>query len=258
MMLAGKTVLVTGASSGIGRAVVSLATKEGAKAVVATGRNKDALMQLREETGCHVVVGDLTGEGECARIVKESVELMGGLSTLVNCAGVLKGGNIDTVGLDNFMYNFNNNTKTVFEMIHNSIPHLKEAGEGSSITTVSSVNGLQSFGGCSSYCASKAAVDMLTKCAAIDLAPYKIRVNSVCPGVVVTELQKRGGLTEEGYAAFQERSKTVTHPLAIPRGELAQPEDVANLIVFLASDRAKWITGDNVKIDGGRSAAGLR
>ena len=99
---------------------------------------------------------------------------------------------------------------------------------------------------------------MLTKCAAVDPAPHKVRVNSVNPGVVVTELQKRGGLTDEAYAAFLERSRTVTHPLATGRQELAQPEDVAELIAFLASDKARWITGDNVKIDGGRATMGAR
>jgi hypothetical protein len=92
------------------------------------------------------------------------------------------------------------------------IPSMKEAGAGS-IVNVSSVNGMQSFAGTAAYCASKAAVDMLTQCAAVDLAEFQIRVNSVNPGVVVTELQKRGGLDEEKYAAFLERSRTVTHPV---------------------------------------------
>lgn len=78
------------------------------------------------------------------------------------------------------------------------------------------------------------------------------------PGVVVTELQKRAGMNDEVYKAFLERSQTVTHPLAIARQELPQPGDVAELIVFLASDKAKWITGDNVKIDGGRTTLGAR
>jgi len=99
---------------------------------------------------------------------------------------------------------------------------------------------------------------MLTKCAALDLAPYKIRVNSVNPGVVVTELQRRSGLDDDAYGKFLERSMNVTHPLATPRQELPQPKDVAELICFLASDKSKWITGDNIKIDGGRACLGAR
>ena len=100
----------------------------------------------------------------------------------------------------------------VFLYMSECIPSMKEAGAGS-IVNVSSVNGMQSFAGTAAYCASKAAVDMLTQCAAVDLAEFQIRVNSVNPGVVVTELQKRGGLDEEKYAAFLERSRTVTHPV---------------------------------------------
>jgi NAD(P)-dependent dehydrogenase (short-subunit alcohol dehydrogenase family) len=260
-LLLDKKVIITGASSGIGKAAVQEAVNEGAQ-VVAIGRNEEKLKELQELTKCHYIVGDLTKPEECKRMVDEAAVLMGGISTLVNCAGVLKGGALgsDAANLDNFQFNFTNNTQSVWSMMEHAIPHLKKNidEDGASIVNISSVNGLQSFGGVAAYCAAKAAVDMLSRCAAIDLAPFKIRVNSICPGVVATELQKRGGLTDDAYTAFVERSKTVTHPLAIPRGEIAQPQDVANLIVFLASDKAKWITGDNIKIDGGRSAMGAR
>lgn len=105
---------------------------------------------------------------------------LSGLTTLVNCAGVLKGGAMGAIDLDNFLFNFNTNTKAVFELMEHSIPHLKLAGHPANpaIVNVSSVNGKQSFGGCASYCTSKAAVDMLTRCAAVDLAEV-----SVSPGV---------------------------------------------------------------------------
>eukprot|EP00461_Guttulinopsis_vulgaris_P007712 UN07762 len=123
---------------------------------------------------------------------------MGGLTGLVNAAGVLKGGAFGTANLDNFMFNFQNNTQSVWSMMEHSIPYLKQytssttEGDdnkaGATIINISSVNGLQSFAACAGYCASKAAVDMLTRCAAVDLAPFNIRVNSICPGVVQTEL----------------------------------------------------------------------
>merc|ERR1719499_592130 len=95
-----------------------------------------------------------------------------------------------------------------------AVPHMKEAGRATnpSIINVSSVNGKQSFGGCASYCASKAAVDQLSRCAAVDLAPNGIRVNCVNPGVVLTELQKRGGVSDQKYSEFLTRSKQ-THPI---------------------------------------------
>jgi NAD(P)-dependent dehydrogenase (short-subunit alcohol dehydrogenase family) len=97
------------------------------------------------------------------------------------------------------------------------------------------------------YCVSKAGVDQLTRCAALELAPKGIRVNAVDPGVVVSNLHRRSGMEEERYAAFLKHS-TTTHPL----GRVGTPEDIANLIVFLASDKAGWITGASHPIDGGR------
>lgn len=151
---------------------------------VATGRNEQALEELKAE-GCKIVVADLTQNGECERVVKEAIKQMGGVTTLVHCAGVLKGASFGTpdCNLKNFQHNFLGNTQPTFEMMEHAIPYLKDVGAsgGASILNVSSVNGLQSFAGLGAYCASKAAVDMLTRCAAVDLAPFGIRVNAVNP-----------------------------------------------------------------------------
>ena len=179
-----------------------------------------------------------------------------------SCAGVLRPGAIGADGTDigNFDFNFAVNTRVVFEMMTHAAPHLKKAGgaAGASIVNVSSVNGLQSFGGVATYCAAKAATDMLARCAAVDLAPFGVRVNNVNPGLVLTELQKRGGLNAEQYAALVARSMEVTHPLAASIGRVAAAEEVGGLIAFLASDAAGFITGDCVKIDGGRACVGAR
>ena len=146
------------------------------------------------------------------------------------------------------------NSRAVFSMMGECIPYLKKSDRGASIVNVSSVNGMQSFAGTMAYCASKSAVDMMTKCAAVDLAPHKIRVNSVNPGVVVTSLQKTGGLDDEAYEAFLERSRTVTHPL----GRVAEADEIAEAILFLASEQSGFITGANLPIDGGRICLGAR
>jgi NAD(P)-dependent dehydrogenase (short-subunit alcohol dehydrogenase family) len=145
-VLEGKKVLITGASSGIGRATAVMLVKEGA-VVCATGRNEALMKELQEECGCHIVVSDLITPGSCERIVTEAVTLMGGLTSLVNCAGVLRVGAIDNTSLETFNANFSTNTTAVFEMMQHAIPHLKKCEDGASITNVSSVNGMQSFGG---------------------------------------------------------------------------------------------------------------
>ena len=262
-MLAGRWALVTGATSGIGEATARLFVKEGAK-VVTTGRNVEKLASLSKDIGCDWVSGDVSQDGECRRIVDEAVAKAGGrMDTLVNCAGILKGGTFgtDACNVDNLMANFNTNTKGPFELMSYCVPAMKKAREEGgkpSIVTVSSVNGVMSFGGVASYCVSKAAAEMLTKCAALDLAEHGIRVNGVNPGLVITELQKRGGLTDEQYAALVSRSIEVTHPLAKAEQRVATAEEVADLIAFLASDRSLFITGESVRIDGGRGVFGAR
>ena len=116
------------------------------------------------------------------------------------------------------------------------------------VVNVSSVTGLRAFPGVLAYCVSKAGVDQLTRCAALELAAKGVRVNAVNPGVVRTEVHRRAGMSEESYAAFLEHS-TETHPL----GRVGTAEEIAELILFLASDRAAWITGATHSIDGGRA-----
>ena len=162
--------------------------------------------------------------------------------------------------LANFKFNFQGNVQNAFEMMEHAIPHLKAAGveAGPCIVNVSSVNGLQSFGGVATYCAAKAALDMLCRCAAVDLAPFGIRCNNVNPGLVLTELQKRGGLNDEQYEALVKRSIDVTHPLYQSMGRCATPDEVARLVAFLVSSDAACITGDSIRIDGGRACVGAR
>ncbi len=145
--LAGKKILITGASSGIGRATARIFAKEGAS-VCATGRNEDALRSLSAETGCHYVVADISQDDVCAGVVKTAVEKLGGLTTLVNCAGILIGGAVDATSMDVYRKTFDTNTKAVFEMISVATPHLKENDDGASIVNISSVNGQQSFANC--------------------------------------------------------------------------------------------------------------
>eukprot|EP01043_Picozoa_sp_COSAG02_P052442 COSAG02_NODE_5650_length_4150_cov_1.949148_4_plen_229_part_00 len=202
--------------------------------VCATGRNEAALQALASEVGCEYIAADLTESGAAERVVTEAVAKLGGLTSLVNCAGVLQGGAFGAdpaaggASLENFDYNFTANTRAPFEMMVHATPHLIKAGveSGPSIIAISSVNGKQSFAGLGAYCGSKAAIDHIARCAAVDLAPHGIRVNNVNPGVTITPLQKRGGMSDEAYDAFIERSTTVTHPLGAATGSLSTPGTV--------------------------------
>ena len=260
--LAGKVALITGASSGIGRAAARLFAREGAK-VCATGRNGAALdalvAEIIEAGGTALAIpADVTDDAAVAACVETAVSSFGGLNILVNNAGVLQGGAVGEADMDNFDFNMAVNARAPFCFLRNAVPHLKAAGGDSAVVNVSSVNGLQSFGGTAAYCMSKAAVDMLTRCASVDLAPFGIRVNSVNPGVVATNLQKTGGMSEEAYAGFVQRSIEVTHPLAASLGRVCQPEEVGECVLFLASPQASFVTGTTLTVDGGRGNLGAR
>ena len=151
---------------------------------------------------------------------------------------------------DEFRRLIETNLFAPYALTRHATPHLvasAASGRDASILNISSVASLRPYPNLLGYCTSKAALDMLTQSAAIELAPKKVRVNAINPGVVVTNLHRRSGMSEENYAAFLERSKE-THPL----GRAGSPEEIAELIVFLASDRAGWITGETISIDGGR------
>lgn len=244
-----KKVIVTGASSGIGRATAERFLDNGAS-VSLVGRREGTLRDFtsRSSNGekAFIIAADLSDERQSELCIAQAVETMGGLDVLVNAAGILKAGRIEDTSLALWDEMMNINLRSVFHLMKLAVPHLERSG--GNIINVSSVTGPRSFPGVLAYCVSKAAVDQLTRCAALELAPKGIRVNEVCPGVVVTELHRSGGMNEEAYAAFLEHSKT-THPL----GRVGKPHEVADLIFFLASDQARWITGATVSIDGGRA-----
>lgn len=243
----GKRVIVTGASSGIGRAAAERFLSEGAS-VAMVGRRSNALDEVATSDNKRgfPVIADLSKEDQTERCIAEAVEVMGGLDVLVNAAGILKGGRIEDTTIELWDEMMNINLRSIFHLMKLAVPHL-ESTKGN-IVNVSSVTGPRSFPGVLAYCVSKAALDQLTRCAALELAAKGIRVNAVNPGVVVSGLHRSGGMNEEAYAAFLEHSKT-THPL----GRVGKPEEIADLIYFLASDRGSWITGATVSIDGGRA-----
>lgn len=244
-----KVAIVTGATSGIGRATALALARSGA-AIVNVGRQAAALDEVTRAvsdaggTG-HAVIADLTAPDAPERVVAAAVSRFGAIDILVNAAGIIASGTVESTTDEAWDTMLDVNLRTVFRLMRAATPHI--VARTGAIVNVSSVTGTRAFPGVLAYCVSKAGVDQLTRCAALDLAPHGVRVNAVNPGVTVTNLHRRSGMDEEKYAAFLQRSKE-THPL----GRAGQPDEIADLIVFLASDHARWITGETINIDGGR------
>jgi NAD(P)-dependent dehydrogenase (short-subunit alcohol dehydrogenase family) len=245
----GKAVLVTGATSGIGKACAIAFAKQGAQ-VACVGRKQNALSAVIDEiksTGGEALAihADLTVAAEADSVISQTVEVFGGLNVLVNAAGHISNGTIENTSDEAWDDMMNVNVRAAFRLMRQAMPHLIE--RKGNVVNVSSVTGLRSFPGVLAYCVSKSAVDQLTRCSALEVAAKGVRINAVNPGVVVTEIHKRGGMSTDAYEAFLEHSKQ-THPL----GRVGQPHEIAALVTFLASDEARWITGATYSVDGGR------
>lgn len=248
-----KVVIITGASSGIGAATAILFSKYGATLVL-IGRNSENLSKTASQ--CEVaspqpkplqLIADLINEADTKRVIDETIKTFGRLDVLVNSAGIIETGSIETTSVEQYDRVMNTNVRSVYHLTALATPHL--INTKGCIVNVSSVNGMRSFPGVLAYCMSKAALDQFTRCTALELAPKQVRVNSVNPGVIETDIHKRGGMNELAYQQFLERSKT-THAL----GRHGQPYEVASVIAFLASDEASFITGASLPVDGGRHA----
>ncbi len=245
-----KVVLVTGASSGIGRASAKVFAERGAL-VVAVGRNEAELSALQAETSdfegsIKPRLADVTETSQIDRLITEIGDSFGQIDVLVNSAGIIKSGTLENTTLDEWDKMLDVNLRSVFYLCQRVLPML-EVTKGN-IVNVSSVTGTRAFPGVLAYCVSKAGIDQLTRCLALELAGRGVRVNAVNPGVVETNLHKRGGMPAEDYETFLANAAN-THPL----GRAGQPWEVAELICFLASDQAQWITGVTYAIDGGRA-----
>ncbi|MFO0981831.1 MAG: SDR family oxidoreductase [Planctomycetota bacterium] len=244
------TVLVTGATSGIGRATALRFAGPGVR-VVAVGRNREALSKVAQAVEDHhgsvlTVVADVTASEQREQLVKTVLAAEPRVDCLVNAAGVIASGTIDNTTLAAFEAMMGLNVTACLHLMQLCLGEL--TNRRGSVVNVSSVAGLRSFPGILAYSVSKAALDQLTRCTALEVAARGVRVNAVNPGVVITELHRRGGMDDTAYTSFLERSKT-THPLGRP-GEAAE---IADLIYFLASPAASWITGVTYSIDGGRA-----
>lgn len=245
MRLTGRAAIITGGGSGIGKAIAIAFVREGARVVIC-GRDAGKLERAAREIGasCVAVTADVSDHGTPDKLVRHALERFGRIDTLVNNAGVLLPGTAESLTEAQWDQTYNINVRAVWQLSRAVLPHMRSAG-GGSIINIASV--LSSLGARNrvAYAASKGAVLAMTRAMALDHATEKIRVNCICPGIVETEMVAAFNLDEN---ARQQR--IAAHPM----GRFGQPEDMAGLAVFLASDEAAWITGASFPADGGYSA----
>ena len=246
--LQGKRAVVTGAASGIGRATAELMAELGASVAV-VDRDEAGAKAVAEGIGGIAVATDVAGAADCERAVATAVEAFGGLDVLVNNAGIIRRSTVLDITEDDWDLVMAVNVKSVMLMSRYAIPHLVTAGGGSIVNTGSGW-GIKGGGQAVSYCASKGAVVNLTRAMAIDHGPDGIRVNCVCPGRMLTNIDESYHWTD----AELNEARTRRGGIDGGRGRLrtmAHPREVAYLHLFFCSDESSFVSGQAIEADGG-------
>jgi NAD(P)-dependent dehydrogenase (short-subunit alcohol dehydrogenase family) len=249
MRLEGKVAIVTGAGSGIGRATALAFVAEGARVVIAD-RSRDGagerlgLVSERGGSG-HVVVADVSNAADAARIVDDAVAAFGRIDTLVNNAAVMVSKAVPELTEDEWDLVLGVNLKGVFLCSRQAILRFRQQAGGGAIVNMASVNSFYAEGGVAAYCAAKGGVQQLTRAMALDHSAEGIRVNCICPGWIDTPLNAPY-FAAPGAREFAGKLHAI--------GRIGQPQEIAAVVVFLASDDASFVTGASFVADGGFTA----
>lgn len=238
-MLEGKVALITGAGGGLGEAQARHFASAGARLVL-TDIDAEKARRVAADRGDAAIAfhHDVTNAEQWAQVVRGAIERFGGLDILVNNAGAFVTGAVEDCSADDLERIFRTNVTSALLGIQAAVPALKQRG-GGAIVNIASAAGFRGMPGLTAYSTSKWALRGLTRCAAIDLAPHRIRVNCMCPGVIETPFTK----------VTPDFASSVSVP---PIGRIGVPDDIAPMVVLLASDQASYATGSEIVIDGGR------
>jgi NAD(P)-dependent dehydrogenase (short-subunit alcohol dehydrogenase family) len=253
-----KVVVVTGGALGIGRACALAFAREGAQVTIADINAAAGARALAEIEGVgahgHLVIGDVAQAGHCQRVVRETIDLFGGLDVLFNNVGIQpldSYKNVEDTTEAMWDHILDVNLKSYFLMSKYAIPEIRRRRGGAIINTAS-VQGLQSQHGVPAYAASKGGVLSLTRQMALDYAAEGIRVLAVCPGTIDTEMVRTAAALEPDGIEAALRRFGKSHPI----GRIGTGQDIANVVLFLASEGASFMTGEYVCVDGGYMALG--
>ena len=252
MRLADKAAIVTGGGGGIGRATAVAFATEGAKVTV-VDINLDAatqtLEQIRAAGGTAIAVqADVSSEADITGVVSATVEAFGTVNVVFNNAGIIRRTTVEDITVDEWDRVFAVNVRSIYLMCRQVVPIMAAAGGGSIINTGSGW-GLKGGGRAVSYCASKGAVVNLTRALAIDHGPQGIRVNSVNPGDVNTDM-----LRNEASQLQQDAQSFLAEAADRPLGRMGEASEIASAVVWLASDESSYVTGSALSVDGGGNA----
>lgn len=240
--------LVTGASSGIG-AAIAIAFADAGWSVMAAGRDEGRLEEVADVSdSISTWAGELIESEDCDELVSDTIDEFGGIDCLVNNAGVLIRGSADELSDDDWRDTIAVNLDVPFFLSRAALPHLVKAA--GSVVNISSVWGLEGGERAVAYCASKGGLQLLTRAMAKDHARDSVRFNAICPGDVDTPML--AGVAEEQEMEVDDFLAMAAE--SSPNGRIATPEDIAALVLFLASDAASHITGTNIPCDGGLMA----
>ena len=247
--LEGRVALITGAASGIGAEAARLLASHGAR-IAAADRDLAGAQRTAAETGGHAIEMDVASEADWKRTVEETVTTLGGLDVLVNCAGIELVKTIAETTFEDWKRVMSVNLDGVFLGTRAAIPAMKKGG---SIVNISSVAGINGFSKQAAYCASKGGVRLFSKASAVECAEagLGIRVNSIHPGIIDTPMAQDilGKVNPAMRAEIETRWKSM-HPI----GRIGRANDVAQCILFLASDASAFVTGTELVVDGGLTA----
>ena len=256
MRLKDKTAIVTGAGSGIGRGIALALAKEGAHVVAMDVKKGLAIKTAREAEGLGrqalALRGDVRSSKDIDAMVQKTIDKFGRIDILVNNAGVsTMNWMIDLKEEEDWDFNMDVNAKGVFLVSRAVARQMIKQGQGGKIVNIASIAGKIGVRFLSHYTASKFAVVGFTKACALELAPYKITVNAVCPGGVQTDMQKREIGWEAKLKGITEEEVKKSYVRSIPLGRLEAPEDIAKVVLFLCCEEADYITGEAIDVAGG-------